>query len=333
MPSTAAWASSSWTTGGADALNRGGRAGRAAEDPAARHPGHRPAHLRGGEHRHGGREVRRPHRDRPGAGLRARSSAGLHCHVGSMVFDESVFEDTADVMFAFMRELKDGLGYVTRDARPRRRLRHALYGGGQAGRHPRPHRLSGGAHARSRGGDGAAHALHPHGAGAQHRGRRGHDRLHRQRRQAHRGLQEPCHRGRRHDRQPALLPLSRALHRPARRSGRRGRRRSSTSRAAAARAATSSSPRSRSRRTSNGATWSRSAPPGPTTTPWPPTTTAWAARRWSCCAAGSASSRSGARGWTSSAPWTSERVEVGWEWVWCRWDEKARGEKAAAQGV
>ena len=38
---------------------------------------------------------------------------GLHCHVGSMVFDESVFEDTADVMFAFMRELKDGLGYVT----------------------------------------------------------------------------------------------------------------------------------------------------------------------------------------------------------------------------
>ena len=30
-----------------------------------------------------------------------------------MVFDESVFEDTADLMFAFMRELKEKLGYVT----------------------------------------------------------------------------------------------------------------------------------------------------------------------------------------------------------------------------
>ena len=38
---------------------------------------------------------------------------GLHCHVGSMVFEESVFEDTADLMFAFMRELREKLGYVT----------------------------------------------------------------------------------------------------------------------------------------------------------------------------------------------------------------------------
>ena len=38
---------------------------------------------------------------------------GLHCHVGSMVFDESVFEDTADLMLAFMDELKEKLGYVT----------------------------------------------------------------------------------------------------------------------------------------------------------------------------------------------------------------------------
>ena len=38
---------------------------------------------------------------------------GLHCHVGSMVFDESVFEDTAEVMFDFMRKLRDSLGYVT----------------------------------------------------------------------------------------------------------------------------------------------------------------------------------------------------------------------------
>ena len=39
---------------------------------------------------------------------------GLHCHVGSMVFDESVFEDTVDLMFAFMRELREKLGYVTK---------------------------------------------------------------------------------------------------------------------------------------------------------------------------------------------------------------------------
>ena len=39
---------------------------------------------------------------------------GLHCHVGSMVFDESVFEDTVDLMLAFMRELKEKLGYVTK---------------------------------------------------------------------------------------------------------------------------------------------------------------------------------------------------------------------------
>ena len=39
---------------------------------------------------------------------------GLHCHVGSEVFDESVFEDTIDLMVAFMEELHKKLGYVTR---------------------------------------------------------------------------------------------------------------------------------------------------------------------------------------------------------------------------
>ena len=39
--------------------------------------------------------------------------AGLHCHVGSMVFDEMVFEDTADVMIGFMKELAERLGYIT----------------------------------------------------------------------------------------------------------------------------------------------------------------------------------------------------------------------------
>ena len=39
--------------------------------------------------------------------------SGLHCHVGSMVFDEMVFEDTVDHMVSFMKELHDTLGFVT----------------------------------------------------------------------------------------------------------------------------------------------------------------------------------------------------------------------------
>ena len=38
---------------------------------------------------------------------------GLHCHVGSMVFDELVFEDSADVMFQFMAQLKKELSFET----------------------------------------------------------------------------------------------------------------------------------------------------------------------------------------------------------------------------
>ena len=41
--------------------------------------------------------------------------AGLHCHVGSEVFDESVFEDTVDVMVAFMAQLRQRLGFVCRE--------------------------------------------------------------------------------------------------------------------------------------------------------------------------------------------------------------------------
>ena len=39
--------------------------------------------------------------------------SGLHCHVGSMVFDEMVFEDTVDHMVSFMKELHDTLGFTT----------------------------------------------------------------------------------------------------------------------------------------------------------------------------------------------------------------------------
>ena len=35
---------------------------------------------------------------------------GLHCHVGSQVFDEDVYERTVDIMLAFMAELRDSLG-------------------------------------------------------------------------------------------------------------------------------------------------------------------------------------------------------------------------------
>ena len=47
--------------------------------------------------------------------LRHVDVAGLHCHVGSEVFDEDVFERTADVMAAFMARLRDALGYVARE--------------------------------------------------------------------------------------------------------------------------------------------------------------------------------------------------------------------------
>lgn len=45
--------------------------------------------------------------------LPSLSVCGLHCHVGSEVFDETVFEDTVDVMTAFMAELQKGFGFVT----------------------------------------------------------------------------------------------------------------------------------------------------------------------------------------------------------------------------
>ncbi len=41
--------------------------------------------------------------------------AGLHCHVGSMVFDEDVFERTLDIMVGFMASLYHSLGFVTRE--------------------------------------------------------------------------------------------------------------------------------------------------------------------------------------------------------------------------
>ena len=45
--------------------------------------------------------------------LKHVSVCGLHCHVGSEVFDETVFEDTVDVMTDFMARLRIKLGFVT----------------------------------------------------------------------------------------------------------------------------------------------------------------------------------------------------------------------------
>ena len=45
-------------------------------------------------------------------GMEHLTLEGLHCHVGSMVFDETVFEDTVDVMLSFMAALQSELGYT-----------------------------------------------------------------------------------------------------------------------------------------------------------------------------------------------------------------------------
>ncbi len=48
-------------------------------------------------------------------GLPNLEVAGLHCHVGSMVFDEDVFERTLDIMVGFMASLFRTLDFVTRE--------------------------------------------------------------------------------------------------------------------------------------------------------------------------------------------------------------------------
>ena len=42
------------------------------------------------------------------------SVAGLHCHVGSQVFDSDVFLRSADVMLDFILEMKEKLGFITK---------------------------------------------------------------------------------------------------------------------------------------------------------------------------------------------------------------------------
>ena len=41
--------------------------------------------------------------------------AGMHCHIGSQVFDQTPFCDGADIMIRFLAELRDTLGYTARE--------------------------------------------------------------------------------------------------------------------------------------------------------------------------------------------------------------------------
>ena len=52
---------------------------------------------------------------RAALGMKSLEVAGLHCHVGSMVFDEDVFLRTVDLMVGFMADVRDELGFVFRE--------------------------------------------------------------------------------------------------------------------------------------------------------------------------------------------------------------------------
>lgn len=41
--------------------------------------------------------------------------AGFHCHVGSQVFDEDVYQRTLDIMLPYMAQLRDELGFTARE--------------------------------------------------------------------------------------------------------------------------------------------------------------------------------------------------------------------------
>ena len=52
---------------------------------------------------------------RAALGMKSLDVAGLHCHVGSMVFDEDVFLRTIDLMVGFMADVRDELGFTFRE--------------------------------------------------------------------------------------------------------------------------------------------------------------------------------------------------------------------------
>ena len=52
---------------------------------------------------------------RAALGMKSLEVAGLHCHVGSMGFDEDVFLRTIDLMVGFMADVRDALGFTFRE--------------------------------------------------------------------------------------------------------------------------------------------------------------------------------------------------------------------------
>ncbi|MBR0355032.1 MAG: diaminopimelate decarboxylase [Oscillospiraceae bacterium] len=52
---------------------------------------------------------------RAALGMEGLELAGLHCHVGSMVFEEDVYLRTVDLMTDFMAEVRDELGFTFRE--------------------------------------------------------------------------------------------------------------------------------------------------------------------------------------------------------------------------
>ena len=98
---------------------------------------------------------------------------GLHCHVGSQVFGEDVYQRTLDIMVPFLAQIRDETGVTLSDLN---------LGGGYGVRYTQedeaidiPARLA----------ELAAHAPVPDGTGPQHCGGCGHDAVHRWLREAH----------------------------------------------------------------------------------------------------------------------------------------------------
>ena len=162
--------------------------------------------------------------------------AGFHCHVGSQVFWEDVFERAVMVMMAFIRTVRDRCGYLPEELDlgggygvryvesdpeidiPRKiaDLAEMLHAIAKRLDLPVPRILM--EPGRSIVAD-AGMTLYTvgsvkeiTGAGPQHRGGRRHDPLHRGLRQGDHGLQALRLRGRRHVRQPPLRPLRRPVH-------------------------------------------------------------------------------------------------------------------------
>lgn len=109
---------------------------------------------------------------------------GFHCHVGSQVFGEDIFERAASIMLAFIAHMERTHGYRATQLDLGGRLRCPLCGHRPASRRGDESRAGGAGRPRGLRCPRHRHAGDPHGAGAQHRRCGGYDALHRRLRQA-----------------------------------------------------------------------------------------------------------------------------------------------------